>query len=66
MDNLITEARRKLGLNAGQLGERLGVHRTTVNRWEAGEVPISGPAERLLEQMLTENHDAPKSNEVAQ
>lgn len=51
MDNLITAARDRLNLGQAELADMLGVHRTTVTRWENGK-PIKGPAKLLLENML--------------
>ncbi len=36
--NPITSKREELGLTQDALADRLGVHRTTVNRWERGEI----------------------------
>jgi DNA-binding transcriptional regulator YiaG len=44
--------RTKLGLSQAQLAARLGVHVITLWRWEAGKVPISPLAARLLLTML--------------
>lgn len=35
--------RKALRLSQSEFGDRLGVHRTTVTRWETGEVPIDPP-----------------------
>lgn len=48
----LREARRKLGCNQAELAERMGTTRNTVARWERGEVPMSGPAVKLIELLL--------------
>lgn len=45
-------ARADLGLGQRELAEVLGVHITAVQRWEAGERAVSGPAARLLGALL--------------
>ena len=47
----ISRIRTKLGLSQAELAERLGVNQSTVQRWVKGK-PISGPASKLLEQMV--------------
>lgn len=37
----LRDAREALGLTQTELGERLGVHWTTISRWENGRLPIS-------------------------
>ena len=53
----ILAARQRLGLTQAGLAERLGTTQSTVSRWEAGRVPISRPAERLIEIWLAERID---------
>lgn len=43
--------RQRLGLSQQELAERLGVNQTTVHRWENNERRMSGPAQKLIEQM---------------
>ena len=50
----IKALRARLGLTRAQLAGRLRVDRTTVWRWEAGEVEPQGPAVVLLEQLARE------------
>ena len=38
----IITLRKKLGLSQGQLAERIGAARETVNRWESGMHPPQG------------------------
>jgi len=35
--------RKALRLSQSEFADRLGVHRTTVTRWETGEVPVEAP-----------------------
>lgn len=54
-DRAIREARRKLGLSCAALAEalRLGKHGVrTVQRWEAGDMPPSGPVQVAVELLL--------------
>lgn len=55
MENRVSEAKRLLGLNSTELGEKVGVHRTTIERWEKNPNSIKGPASRVLDQ-LVETH----------
>ena len=38
--NLLAETRRRLGLSQDAVARHLGVHQTTVMRWERGDTPI--------------------------
>ena len=49
--NEIRKLRKRLGLTQQQLADKLGVDRTTVSRWERGEVEPSPMAERQLEEL---------------
>lgn len=49
--NRITLARRRLNVDQAKLAEMLGVHRSTVTRWEAGTSKIKGPILRLLDSL---------------
>ncbi len=53
----ITAARQRLGLTQAGLADRIGTTQSTVSRWEAGRVPISRSAERLIEIWLAERID---------
>lgn len=64
MQNTVTSAREEMGLSMAELAERLGVHRSTVNRWELGK-PVPKPEGRLLDELLTK-HRAKKAEEVRQ
>jgi transcriptional regulator with XRE-family HTH domain len=48
--------RAELGLTQPQLGEKLGVARNTVTRWEMGIRSIPEPVVRLLEFLRKEAH----------
>ncbi len=52
MKNRIALAKKRLGLDNSGLGEKLGVHRTTIGRWEEDPDKITGPASKLLDQLL--------------
>jgi DNA-binding transcriptional regulator YiaG len=43
--------RRRLGLSQEAFGQRLGVCRVTISRWERGTVSPSRMARRALERM---------------
>lgn len=51
MDNLVTAAREKLKLSHEELAEKLGVHRTTVRRWEQ-KGRVSRFVAPIIEKML--------------
>ena len=48
----IREYREALGLNQGELAERIGVNRTAVCHWEKGIRQPSGPASKMLEALF--------------
>ncbi len=49
--NDIKALRTRLSLSQGELAEMLGIHRSNVSRWEAGETRPRGPVLRLLSQI---------------
>ena len=53
---MITEIRRKMEMTQGQIAERLGVSRITVNRWEN---LVQMPSKKNLKKIvdLEEEHD---------
>jgi DNA-binding transcriptional regulator YiaG len=54
----IKKARKRLGLTQSGLAEalRMGANGgRTVRRWEAGEIPITGPATVAIELLLQRN-----------
>jgi transcriptional regulator with XRE-family HTH domain len=50
----LKDLRAELGLTQPQLGEKLGVARNTVTRWEMGIRSIPEPVARLLEFLRKE------------
>lgn len=55
-------ARKTLGLSANGLAQALRLGKgggRTVRRWEAGDTPISGPAQVAIEAMLEKAKGAP-------
>jgi DNA-binding transcriptional regulator YiaG len=48
----IKEARHTLGLTQKALSARLGVAKRTLERWEAGDCPIPGPAVEAVSMYL--------------
>lgn len=44
--------REGLGLTVPELAERIGVHWTTVYRWERGQVAISEPVAQLVRLLV--------------
>ncbi len=56
MANEVEAARAELSMSRAQFADALGVHRTTVNRWELGK-PVPEPESRLIQGML-ERHRA--------
>ncbi|MEW6092222.1 MAG: helix-turn-helix domain-containing protein [Pseudomonadota bacterium] len=57
--------REALGLSFEGLGERIGVHRTTVNRWENGRSEPKGAARKLLENLQREAEARAPEGEAA-
>lgn len=49
LSSRIQKARRLLGLNQSQFGERLGVNQATVSRWEKGSIPDGLTLHRIAE-----------------
>ena len=49
----IIELRKRLGLNQGQLAERIGAARETVNRWESGAHPPQGANRKALRDLAS-------------
>ena len=47
----IIKLRKKLGLSQGQLAERIGAARETVNRWESGAHPPQGANLKALRDL---------------
>jgi transcriptional regulator with XRE-family HTH domain len=47
--------RLALGLTQEALAKRIGVHRITIAKWEAGTVPIPKPIGLLMELLTKEN-----------
>lgn len=49
----VKRIRTKLGLTLAQLAERIGVHRVTVRKWEAGLQNVGAAHAKLLRLMAT-------------
>jgi len=66
MDN-IRDIRRQLGLTQIEMAERLGLHQSTISRFESGDKPVDKrtalAAQALLAQAPTP--DAPTQGEAA-
>lgn len=58
----IAATRKDLGLSQADIAGKLGVHQTTIMRWEKGELPMKPrdvlAVEAAIEQLLTERRDA--------
>lgn len=61
----IRHLRQQLGLSFDDLARKLGVHRTTVNRWENGKSEPTGPAMKLLRALQDEAAAVASEEEVA-
>ncbi len=48
----IKQARTHLGENQAVFGDRFGVDQSTIHRWETDGPPESGPALKMLNQLL--------------
>lgn len=48
--------RRRLGLTQLEFARRIGVHWTTVSRWERDEVAIPKPTGRLIQLLAKPRH----------
>lgn len=53
--NLISKARRSLGLSQTEMAKAMGVNQSTVWRWEEGKLRISPLAELAVEHLLAES-----------
>ena len=51
----LKQARLNLGLSQEKLADQLGVHRKTVNTWEAGKAKLPRMLELALEQLMHES-----------
>lgn len=50
----IKQTRLKLGESQAAFGDRFGVNQSTIHRWETEQPPQSGPAAKMLDQILSE------------
>ena len=50
----IRQAREALGENYQRFAERVGVHRTTIMRWELHGIPLRASAQALARQVLSQ------------
>jgi DNA-binding XRE family transcriptional regulator len=51
----ITRLREALGMTQEQFGDRIGVDKMTVSRWERGTMKPSGPARKAIEKLRKES-----------
>lgn len=50
----IKTARERLGESQAEFAKRFGVDQSAVSRWETHGVPARGPAEKMVERVLTD------------
>ena len=62
----IRQLRQERGWSQQALADKLGVNRTTVVRWEAGEVKAIAALERLLEEVLGVREDVCANGELSE
>jgi ribosome-binding protein aMBF1 (putative translation factor) len=48
----IREARSSLGLSQADLAAKLGVHQTTISRFETGDLPVDERTELALDALM--------------
>lgn len=53
MENKIREIRKKMGLTADELAEKVGVHKNTLLHWERGDNDITSKKLVLLAHALS-------------
>lgn len=64
MGNEILAAMEELGMDRIQFAEAVGVHRTTVMRWERGDREAPPPVRRLVNEMLERHRRKPRSRKA--
>jgi DNA-binding transcriptional regulator YiaG len=50
----IKATRERLGESQAEFAKRFGVDQSALSRWETQGVPVRGPAEAIVERVLTE------------
>lgn len=53
------ETRKTLGLSQAELAIKLGVHQTTVSRFETGELPVDERTSLALDALMLRSERAP-------
>jgi ribosome-binding protein aMBF1 (putative translation factor) len=60
--NDIRSARERLGLSQVELAEKLGLHQTTISRFETGDLPVDERTDLAIELLLLKaNADGKKA-----
>lgn len=62
----LKRARLRLGISQSELGRRLRLGSDPgrlIRRWEAGDVPVSGPASVAVEYMIAEHETLADENQ---
>lgn len=54
MENPVSAVRAAFNLDHTAIGQLIGVHRSTVCRWEKKPERLKGPAKKILEDMLAD------------
>lgn len=65
MDN-IRDIRRQLGLTQIEMAERLGLHQSTISRFESGELPVDKRTALAAQALLARSAPAtPRTTDAA-
>ncbi|QPQ55576.1 helix-turn-helix transcriptional regulator [Allosphingosinicella flava] len=60
--SIVRETRLALGLSQADLAAKLGVHQTTVSRFETGDLPVDERTQLALEALIARNKPVAKLN----